>query len=618
MSLFDSLVSKVWQVARQDDNFLPEFARLADDTKRVEKILALIEMEAVEVRDNFSGKCETRAEELRVQGNTNAALRSAPPSSAVLGRIYADRCQSLLQSNNPDLGLKDARRSLELPLSQQDIIRVHCLAASCHHQRGTHKLAEESLNEALNKLKSSDLQNDLKASMTGEIIQQLKKVKQKKQQQKPKKVQESGPVLPELTYGKNASIPAASAALRLCESDEKGRYMSANRDIKLGSVLIVEQPYSWTLTGEALSEHCLHCCAYVTAPVPCNQCTTVSFCSEECRDEAWSLYHRLECSILNHILHSTELSRMAWLVYRTVAKAMISRKDFYSLKPSFGTPIPFLSDDYATVWGQVTHSISRSPADLLKRTTSAIFLASLLHHVAPGETDTVAVSTVMLRHLQSCSCNAYQITEQVVPSGNVRISEEKELGGAVYPTISLCNHGCNPNVVRHSVGRFCVVRAVRNIRNGDEILDNYGPHFLSNSLEERQRLLSTQYFFTCVCEACSNNWPTVDRLNIAVVQYKCIQCSAIIGHFITGMRTCPYCKKKVDFNKIAKRLETLSRDYNKALEELLEMRLNQCLKTCVEYSNLMDSVIVHPNKQFVSVQQAITLSWSLMGNIKNV
>ena len=45
-----------------------------------------------------------------------------------------------------------------------------------------------------------------------------------------------GAALPELTYGKNASIPAASAALRLCESTEKGRYMTATRDIKLGHV----------------------------------------------------------------------------------------------------------------------------------------------------------------------------------------------------------------------------------------------------------------------------------------------------------------------------------------------------------------------------------------------
>ncbi|KAJ9595616.1 hypothetical protein L9F63_013192, partial [Diploptera punctata] len=345
----------------------------------------------------------------------------------------------------------------------------------------------------------------------------------------------------------------------------------------------------------------------------------VCFCSEECRDEAWTQYHLLECSILNHILHSRELSKMAWLVYRIVAKAMIIRKeDVSSLKPSPDTPNPFLSDNYNTVWGQVTHSIARTPADMLKRTISAIFLTSLLQHVISVKTDEVTMSMVMLRHLQSCSCNAYQITEHIVPEGNIKRSDEKELGGAVYPTISLCNHSCNPNVVRHSIGRVCVVRAIRNIKTGDEIHDNYGPHYLSSSREVRQNLLCTQYFFTCVCDACSNNWPTVEKLNPAAVAYKCTQCSAIIGDSILGLKICPNCNKKIDFNKIAKRLETLSREFNKAVENLLLWRTSQCLKTCLEYCSLMDSVIVHPNKKIAICQQAITLSWSLMSNVQNV
>ncbi|KAJ9595619.1 hypothetical protein L9F63_013195, partial [Diploptera punctata] len=287
MSLFDSLVNKVWELARQDVDFLADFSRLTNDKARVEKILSLQEIRALKVLDNFNSKYEIRAEELRSQGNINTAVKYAPASSAVLGLIYIDRCQSLLQSNNTDLALDDARRALEHPISQQDAIRVQSFTAACHHQMGNHKLAENCLNDALNKLKISDLPNELKASMTGEIVEQLRKIKQKRRQQKPKisgnrktstfnsKVEVPRAALPRLTYGKNASIGAASAALRLCESEEKGRYMTATRDIKLGSVLIVEQPYAWSLTGESLSDHCLHCCDHVDAPIPCNHCATV-------------------------------------------------------------------------------------------------------------------------------------------------------------------------------------------------------------------------------------------------------------------------------------------------------------------------------------------------------
>ena len=40
--------------------------------------------------------------------------------------------------------------------------------------------------------------------------------------------------VPEVTYGRNINMPAASSALRLCESPQKGRYMEATRDIKIG------------------------------------------------------------------------------------------------------------------------------------------------------------------------------------------------------------------------------------------------------------------------------------------------------------------------------------------------------------------------------------------------
>jgi hypothetical protein len=43
--------------------------------------------------------------------------------------------------------------------------------------------------------------------------------------------------VPELTYGRNVNIPAASSALRLCQSPKKGRFMEATRDIKIGQCL---------------------------------------------------------------------------------------------------------------------------------------------------------------------------------------------------------------------------------------------------------------------------------------------------------------------------------------------------------------------------------------------
>jgi hypothetical protein len=49
-----------------------------------------------------------------------------------------------------------------------------------------------------------------------------------------KETKQKSPEVPELTYGRNINIPAASSALSLCQSPQKGRYMEATRNIKIG------------------------------------------------------------------------------------------------------------------------------------------------------------------------------------------------------------------------------------------------------------------------------------------------------------------------------------------------------------------------------------------------
>lgn len=59
------------------------------------------------------------------------------------------------------------------------------------------------------------------------------------------------------------------------------------------------------------------------------------------------------------------------------------------------------------------------------------------------------------------SCNAYEISEMVCESESVW--QNAELGGAVYPTVSLTNHSCCPNTLRYNEGHVCVVRATNTI-----------------------------------------------------------------------------------------------------------------------------------------------------------
>ena len=58
------------------------------------------------------------------------------------------------------------------------------------------------------------------------------------------------------------------------------------------------------------------------------------------------------------------------------------------------------------------------------------------------------------------------------------------------------------------VARIAVAVATRNIYTGEEISDNYGANHSIMDLEERQQFLMRSHWFTCRCEACTNNFPT--------------------------------------------------------------------------------------------------------------
>ena len=79
----------------------------------------------------------------------------------------------------------------------------------------------------------------------------------------------------------------------------------------------------------------------------------------------------------------------------------------------------------------------------------------------------------------------------------------KDLGAAVYKYASRINHSCKPNVVWsfNQAKKMKEVRATKPILAGQEVTACYIDPL--NMAEDRQKLLSGKYNFTCSCEICS-------------------------------------------------------------------------------------------------------------------
>ncbi|XP_018407258.1 PREDICTED: SET and MYND domain-containing protein 4-like [Cyphomyrmex costatus] len=454
----------------------------------------------------------------------------------------------------------------------------------------------------------------------------------------------------------HSCLASCSDSVDLEVDEVRGRHLVATRDIRPGTVLIVDRPFSFSTDASAFDRNCLHCHATLkledSVRIPCRNCQTVAFCTEVCRKEAWETYHQYECSVFNYFFKNSlnnkrQQTSYLLLAYRTTVIEALSLRNrtetTYVLNPDFlryhanGNAKDKDNDiskecadlrskrtysplDYRTVFQLKTHCPDVEPRVNLIRTVEAIFLTKCLISVLNKldvicTTDTfILLAVAMLHHLQAINCNAYEIIENVHDEAT-RIWEPRNIGAAIYSTVSLVNHSCYPNVVRHSYPNgIVVVRALRFIGKGCEILDCYGPHFLSESKLNRREFLWKKYRFLCGCDACKQNWkhPLPE-----ITSYKCTACSKPTDFSIidaTNQR-CTKCEKSVDLKRIEKQFHKSIQKRLSAIAKMYQGNYKDAMPLLFEHANFVNKHLIEPNIEGIKTEQCIVQCYNSLGSI---
>uniref|UniRef100_H0X7R5 Protein-lysine N-methyltransferase SMYD4 n=2 Tax=Otolemur garnettii TaxID=30611 RepID=H0X7R5_OTOGA len=376
----------------------------------------------------------------------------------------------------------------------------------------------------------------------------------------------------------NEQISSASSSVTLCTDPLKGRYLIATRDILPGELLVKEDAFVSVLNpGEMQPLHhgleskwrtrvtngdlyCHRCLRHTLATVPCDGCSYVKYCSQECLQQAWELYHSIECSlggllltlgVFCHIaLRLTLLAR-----FEDVGKIIRKLRDETSLKDICSpesknlvkilnydlganeengeivqTPIPGCDisgkyeNNYNAVFNLLPHTENHSPehkflcalsvsalcrqleAASLRPLTTGLKSSKLKAAAAPEFCPDLDIwGVAMLRHMLQLQCNAQAITtiQQTGSEENIITnSRQVRLATGVFPVVSLLNHSCSPNTSISFCSTVATIRASQQIGKGQEILHCYGPHESRMGVAKRQQKLRSQYFFDCNCPAC--------------------------------------------------------------------------------------------------------------------
>lgn len=421
--------------------------------------------EAEQIFEIYQGIAKNKGQDRRVLDFLTRALFAATPRSAIFKEILRERARFWYSEGFFARCLKDGDY-LIYTLNQN----ANGLA-SCNSLRDKEINAEctELRSKCIETLKRSTKTSQNKAALSRNI--------------------NSIVALPRVDAGKpNAKMPSCSDSLSLSYDKIKGRHLVATRNIKVGDVVMIDKPFSFSTDIEALATNCLHCHVSLNLEsnvrIPCENCQTVSFCSKDCRLDSWQKYHKYECKIFDYFYETNvrdiDVARQhkshLLLAWRTTIESLREKaKDCVSEdllnyheesvegekrnRENNSSIDPYDPLCYRTVLALETHC-SEAPVNVsLSRSLRSIFFAKCFELVFSQNQSASGVridkrklllfAVGMLRHMQSVNCNAYEIVENT-RDASTKIWEPRNVGGAIYPTVSLINHACYPNIVRHS------------------------------------------------------------------------------------------------------------------------------------------------------------------------
>ena len=592
----------------------------------------------------YSAKCNEKSEKFRGIGNTyystkefNKAISSYSSSisygnenSKELSLAYANRSVVLYAIKEYLLSQCDINLAFQNGYPSNLHYKLYERLGRCYMELGNMQFALDAFKDGLSSLKESGLDIGKK----NELVHVYSELSSKCQCQE--NVTEKNhvnvavknyvymvapPVIPNDDV--NKIYPCASKAFSIIDNQNEGRHAVASRNIPIGEVIIVEKPFTSICLSSCLETHCYDCLLRFKVSYPCRSCASVKFCSVECENKCWNSFHQYECKYFDLFTHDDIglghlalkmiiKTGFAGLVHFAARDKVIKISGKEMGRNENGIFEPF---DYNCVYSLIGNSDLRKPSDLFRRSLIAIYMCNILCHtgfINEGvnlDDEYCLVGSHLLKQIQMLPCNAHEVSELQLEGNEMANSELKEIGSAVYTTLSLLNHSCDPSVVRHCYGDVCVLRSMKYIKQGEPIIDNYGHLYPVEGKADRQKNLLEQYYFNCMCIPCMQDWPLYNDIIQEDPKMICCNCG---GSLEAGIIICPKCNNKdpeiADFGK----LET---DYRCCMENVLNTgEYIGELPILLKYLNLLSRKGQLPVIHFNNCQEIVKLCFGLQGN----
>ncbi|XP_019729317.1 N-lysine methyltransferase SMYD2-B-like [Hippocampus comes] len=337
------------------------------------------------------------------------------------------------------------------------------------------------------------------------------------------------------------------------QSPDKGRGLRVTRAFHVGELLFSCPPYSYVLSAQERGAYCEFCFNRKESLARCGKCKKAYYCNVTCQKGDWAV-HKLECSAMVAFGEKWCPSESSRLVARILATKKTQKERSASEKILLVADMQSHAED-----------VDNEKRDNIQADAAGLHRFFSKHMDFPD-------SKELLSLFSQVSCNGFTIEDE----------ELSHIGTAVYPDVALINHSCVPSVIVTFKGPNAEVRAVKDMKAGDEVLISYID--LLYPTDDRNGRLRESYYFSCDCAECHTK--SKDKLKLKVRErVKPAEAEAVTAMLHYARKTTR------DFREL-KRLKTPS--------ELLEI----CEQSLEEMCGVLDAAnvyVLHVNYQAMGV-----------------
>lgn len=438
-------------------------------------------VKAEEFKQNGNKHFQMKQYNESIQMYTKSALY-APADSSNLSVAFANRSASLFYLNRYNDCIKDIVLAVSLNYPKPLCHKIYFRALHCYLKLGKQQLAKETL------LKIQEMVHDPAYEITPLMKESIEKklseitfsdtITQSEEQF----TCNLAKVKSQITFKENNNFPNASASIDIKYNEEVGRHVVANKFISKGEILFMEKPISFALiSNESISDRCQNCNSLIgDVSIPCKTCL-YTYCGEKCLNEAWSSYHCWECP--GSQMHLWEKVGIAHLASKVLfnCSTMADKIRFNQMQNLVSHFDKISNSDFRmngitammlTIYlSKYTNFFETTNLEdcLISKFSDNVFNSNF--NISTNIGKHLYISSLLLRYLYQLRFNAAGIIHSDVIEGDVQMNI---VATGIYPSASMMNHSCNPDIIKIYIDQYVIIRAAKDIFPNEEIFNSYG------------------------------------------------------------------------------------------------------------------------------------------------